>query len=291
MNIKLYPEVFIRDDINDNGNEPSQGSSRSPDIIVRSTPVNNSSESFGHYSGTLGDYNLSDNVEFGNRNFIYVRAFNKSPMITYGSSVDLYWSHPSTLILPKQWNFIGTAQLPVLPPYGISMVSSALPWDYVPNKGHYCFIGVIHNFYDPPPDLSTINNLGNFRKFVQENNNVVWRNFNVVDAIPNVSNEYCSYPFLVRRSYYDLKEDTDLEVCTDLPEGSQLWLILSGIKYGLEQIGCRRFYNVNSSEDEIEATINYIIPKTAPPGVYSIYARQLFDDQEVGRVTWSIQVE
>ncbi|MCF2948729.1 hypothetical protein L0668_11470 [Paraglaciecola aquimarina] len=295
--MRVFPEVYMRDDINDIGNIPSGGSSRSPDIIVKNKEVVNASEKFGHYSGTINRYDLSDNVEFGNANYIYIRAFNKSPLIAHNSHVDLFWSKPSTLVLPKYWTFIGKASLPALPNNQIAMVSKPIEWNNAPNKGHYCFIGLIHNPFDSAPDLSRISSIRDFRSFIRNNNNVAWRNFNVVDNIPNISNEFNSYPFYVRGPEFDLEERISLEVCCELPEGSYAWVTFDDSfqiksRVDLEINSCNTILSeVRSFPIEALFNINYFVPKDTKPGDYYIYARQLFEGDEIGRITWKIEAK
>ncbi|MDH5480884.1 MAG: hypothetical protein OEX11_09020, partial [Nitrosomonas sp.] len=265
-----------------------------PDIIVRNIPVNRPDKEFGQYSGTLNNVLLSDNVEHGNPNVLYVRVFNQSPILAYQSTVDIYWSRGSTLVMPKYWTQIGSIDIPVIPMNDMTMVYGPLVWNNVPEPGHYCFVGIIHNPFSPAPDLSKISSINSFWNFMSQNNNVVWRNFNVVDNIPNVNNEYNSYRFIARKPIYDIKERTRLEICCELPERAKAWLtgsIFNG-KKRLDGNSCTlipEFEHENMISEESELMINYFIPKNSIPGEYSIYARQLFDGNEVGRYTLHIK--
>jgi serine protease len=59
-------------------------------------------------------------------------------------------------------------------------VSPAIPWSSVPAPGHYCFVGVVGNALDPAPDPATLFDWTTYQQYLRQNNNVTWRNFNVV---------------------------------------------------------------------------------------------------------------
>ena len=49
-----------------------------------------------------------------------------------------------------------------------------------PGTGHYCFVAIVSTADDPAPPLADLVDFDNFLAFIRNNNNVTWRNFNVV---------------------------------------------------------------------------------------------------------------
>ena len=187
-------DVYMRDDIGDDGSEPSSGSLwQSPDIILRKNLVVNGQASFGQGSGTENLNTLGNEAEFGDDNYIYVRMNNRGSHVAKAQT-DVYWSEVSTLVSPDMWNYIGeTNQIDVNPNF--LTVADPLTWQDVdvPAPGHYCFVGITGS----PSDPKTLSPAGaaafttalawaDFTALIRENNNVVWRNFNVVDLLMNI---------------------------------------------------------------------------------------------------------
>jgi len=300
---RIFPDIYIRDTIQDIGDPHSGSSSQSPDIIVRNKEIENPHDAFGEYSNTLNNSRLSDDVEYGNTNYIYVRVFNRSAIAATNSTLDVYYSKPSSLCLPNDWIHIGSIKVPFIPPFGFATVSRQIEWDNIPWKGHYCFIATIHNFFDPGPNLKTISKIPDFHKFIQKNNNTVWRNFNVVNNKPDSGREFNSYNFIVRGSSYERKERLSLEICTNIPEGGNVWLSFDSPltmeihnkcheKENIEKIpihyGCNKILEEQIIYNEVIFTINYFIPDYLRNKDYYIFSRQLYQGTEIGRITWDI---
>jgi serine protease len=186
------PDIYLRDTINDDGTVPSTGTlSMSPDIIVRAAPVVNPGGTFGEGTGTEQDVALSDPIAGGSDYYLYARVRNRGPVDAPGATVSFYWSPPSTLVTPDQWNFIGTTAAFNVPLGGALTVSNAVTWPQakLPAAGHYCFVAVANQPQDLAPPLP--NNLGtpaaaaavswdSFLSLVRNNNNITWRNFDVI---------------------------------------------------------------------------------------------------------------
>src|SRR5215211_6781277 len=93
LKLGLTPDVYLRDAIGDTGVVPSTGMiSASPDIIVRSTRVDNPAGDFGQGSGNENSDTLSSEVEFGQDNFIYVRMRNRNTAVAANTTATVYWS-------------------------------------------------------------------------------------------------------------------------------------------------------------------------------------------------------
>ncbi|MFO7788628.1 MAG: S8 family serine peptidase [Halospina sp.] len=184
--LQLTPDVYIRDFTGDTG-EPHGGPiSASPDIIVRKTAVANPQAAFGQGSGTEMMDTLGHTVEAGQDNFIYVRALNQGNAAATGTTATIYWSPPSTLLTPDLWTLVGTVPMPLIPVGETLVCADALTWPSgaIPGTGHYCFVGLLDHPQDSAPPLGLFSDWDNFRTFIRSNNNVTWRNFNVVDVDP-----------------------------------------------------------------------------------------------------------
>ncbi len=313
--LNLSPDVYIRDYVGDSG-EPHAGPvSSSPDIILSKTEILNPQSAFGAGSGTENDNTLGTDAESGQDNFIYVRALNQGGSDAANVNASVYWSPPATLITPDLWTLAGSVMIPNIPAGEILTVSNKITWQSseVPATGHYCFIGLIGNAQDPAPDPADFTNWDNFTRFIRENNNVTWKNFNVrdndPDIDPSIPEGFFAMPFLFPGAP-DKDRVFDLEIISRLPQGSKLVIEVpslwqrrlqyhaAGFKYklrrGYEPVNIK--YSGNQLFESIElkaksrARLRLLIyiPEKYKKEEYQIAARQLWKKQEVGRITWNI---
>ncbi|ABS66341.1 peptidase S8 and S53 subtilisin kexin sedolisin [Xanthobacter versatilis] len=306
---RLLPEVYIRDDVADTGKARGGNPSNSPDIIIRNAAVANPQSTYGEGSGTESNAALSQDVSFGNDNYCYIRVRNSGSVAANGCTVTLYWSPPASLITPKHWNRIGSVNLDV--PAGDALtVTGPIVWPRaaIPNPGHYCFIATASHQYDPAPDLAQLDPIQNFAGFILVNNNVAWRNFNVTDIRPHGSSEAAAMPFYVPNPTPGPFTDMSVEVVSDLPPKSRLWLEVpdtvrpaKGLKAypGREphtlDIEMRPQGTTEPFEQQImpastAVTLHAQVPSEYWERTFEIYARQLFQGIEVGRVTWLLSL-
>jgi len=184
--LNLTPDLFIRDWIGDTGSPHTHDPSASPDIIVRQTPLANPQAALGPGSGTESDLSLSQPVVSGQNHYLYVRIQNRGGAAASTTRITVYYTHQSTALFPPQWHVIGTATLPAVPAGRVLTVSPRIDWPAaaVPGTGHYCFIAVADSAAgDPAPAMPT--SFPAWRAWVQANNNVAWRNFNIIAAPPS----------------------------------------------------------------------------------------------------------
>ena len=177
--------------------------SASPDVILRPAPVADPQVAFGR-----GERHRAQRTRWGSRpsagqdNIIYVRVRNQGSTAAGGTTATLFWSPPSTLVTPNLWTSIGTVTLPGVP-VGEVLTVSAPPHLAVgadPGAGHYCLVAILSTAGDPGPAPTDFLNWTNFQTFIRENNNVTWRNFNVVDTIRRPDADpagFVALPFLV----------------------------------------------------------------------------------------------
>ncbi len=154
-------------------------------------------------------YSVSSNF-----NYVYVQVRNRGCVPTSGSNqLKVYWAKAGTaLSYPSHWNgslttsngqpvgdIISTVNLPVIQP-GESYIAE-IPWqpvdpaNYVtldnstdplfwissPEPHHFCLLARIESSADP----ISFTNGSQIGEYVRQNNNVVWKNFSVVDLDPS----------------------------------------------------------------------------------------------------------
>ncbi|MHC5211843.1 MAG: S8 family serine peptidase [Planctomycetota bacterium] len=180
----LLPDVYIRDTTTDDGDPGTGKLCRSPDIIVATTPLGMTpDEAFGDLSGTTGDDDLGDDPVYGSPAQLYVRVRNRGGVDAAGAKVTVYWSEPSLLLQGWLWktNKIGEAVVDV-PAGGATVVAGPIEWAAVPAAGHYCFIATVDHPLDDVVIPDKYREWTYFKKHVATDNNVAWRNFNVIEV-------------------------------------------------------------------------------------------------------------
>jgi serine protease len=301
---QLLPDIYIRDNLTDDGTVPTAGTlSISPDVIVATTAVANPQATYGAGSPNENVDTLGEQVEFGQTNYVYVRMKNRGTGIASGCRATVYWSDVATLITPSVWTLIGTtASVDVGPSL---TVTDALPWNGVPATGHYCFVAVADHPLDPAPPPPT-GSWTQYFDFIRNNNNVTWRNFNVVDLLANAPTPA---PFMIRgapdsRRTFDLeilqepfgKVEIDFEVPLALSRGfagapMPKPVIDKERQVAVYRLPRKRALKIQGVVLQARAAFpcRFVIRGVAPgKGSFPTVAiRQLFRNVEVGRGTWA----
>ncbi|MBC8754842.1 M4 family metallopeptidase [Kordia sp. YSTF-M3] len=182
--VGIGPDLYVRDNISDTGVEPYPGGAlwNSPDIINRQNIVSNPAGTLGNMSNA----NLSQNIERGQDNFVYIRLQNRGAA-SGDVTINVFLSPATTFGSPALWIPVGSdVQLGIAP--GTSRVSNTIvfPAAMIPATGHYCMIAVISDALDPAPDHTLISNLSEYLNYVRNTNNIAYKNMNVVDVLPNL---------------------------------------------------------------------------------------------------------
>jgi hypothetical protein len=168
-------DVWMADSKRDKGVEPNKVSRRfwlSPDVWLR-----NKEDGISKYQ----------NVEFGQDNYIYVRARNRGTATAKNTTIEVYRSIPAIgTRWPKGWQFVGKTQIDAIEPNGSKEVAIRWDKDDIPKPGHYCLYVRALNDADPMTSKERGDSLANMRK----NNAIISRNFNVVDLLKNVTDEF-----------------------------------------------------------------------------------------------------
>ncbi len=317
--LNVTPDVYLRDNIADVGDPHTGSISASPDIILRPESVADPQAAFGEGSGTESSQTLGYSAEAGQANYIYVRARNRGGSDAAGTEATIYWSEVSTLVTPDLWNLIGTTGFPTIPSGDQLTLANELVWPkpQIPSTGHYCFVGLIGNAQDPAPDPADFVDFDNFRRFIRDNNNVTWRNFNVEDNLPDPPSVtgmrgFKALPFLAPGAP-DKARPMALEVIARLPRGARLLLELPAALAAAMKLG-RRLDSVQGAGTKRRAVVVPLqpagrerlgtalfpaksrsrmrllvqIPKELRAKSYDVAVRQLYRGEEVGRVTWRL---
>ncbi len=309
--LAVAPDVYLRDFVGDVGDAHSGSISASPDIILLKAAEANPQGAFGELSGTENSNGLGDEAEAGQDNFIYVRARNRGGSNATNVTATVFWSPPSTLVTPNMWTLVGTVNLPSVPSGNLLTVSNGIVWPtaQIPATGHYCFVGLIGNGADPAPDPTDFLNWNNFQQFIRNNNNVTWRNFNVVDNDPSEGPDpdFAVAAFLVAGAP-DKARPFRLESVGRLPEGARVFLeapqhFLDALRHPKEQAkqvkkgdlvrvpvcphGAHDWGEIElPAKARIPVKLLVSIPRTRREAGFEIYVRQIFERLEVGRITW-----
>lgn len=308
--LNIVPDVYLRDFVGDTGDPHTGAISASPDIILRKTQVANPQVEFGENSVNRNSNTLGDEAEVGHDNYLYVRVLNRGGTSATNVVATVYWAPVATLVTSDVWTEIGRVTIPNVPVGNILTVSNAIIWSAtnIPAPGHYCFIGIIGNEDDPSPDRSNFIDFNKFIRFIRDNNNVTWRNFNVVQKPP--SNELIALPFLVTGAP-DKMRKMQLEINCKLPEGSKAFW--EAPIYLLEVLHVERTpylrvdhqrnmallpinpYGIHLLHEGLfpeklraECRLLIQLPEKNDKSNYELYIRQLYKEEEVGRVTWRL---
>ncbi len=164
--VDILPDVWSKDKPWDTGLEPDPATAgnnmwESEDIWVRN-------------DATPGPH---QNPEAGQQNYVWVNVRNRSDMPAYNIPIEVWGTLAATgLSWQTDWTLLGIDTVPVVPANGL--VQATVPWTPT-QTGHYCLL-VRHNTAQDPltnPEISNPNYNARY------NNNIVWRNVNIVDLI------------------------------------------------------------------------------------------------------------
>jgi hypothetical protein len=118
------------------------------------------------------------NPEFGQTNYVHVKVRNRSTVEASNAVVKLYGTNAATSTSwPTGWIYIGETTLVSLA--GLTDTEVVVPWN-PPFQGHYCLMARMVTGQDP----MTFTELGDPNYNTRYNNNIIWRNTNVVNMVP-----------------------------------------------------------------------------------------------------------
>ncbi|QSQ21411.1 M36 family metallopeptidase [Pyxidicoccus parkwayensis] len=276
-------DVWGKDKPWDTGLQPDPATAANPmweseDIWVRTTTTNGPHE----------------NPEFGQTNYVHVKVRNRSTTVAaHNVVVKAYGTNAATSTSwPSLWTEIGQATVVYLAPGADTEV--VIPWN-PPAVGHYCLLARLVT----PQDPMTFAEIGDPNYNTRYNNNIFWRNTNVVNLLPfgfvdvrfilrNVQREPRLYNvrFTELPSAAGNKEPflTRGTVTLDLgPELMQQWKASGGRAEGVKQTGETQFQVVDPTkaffeikldaeqEFDVGMTFTDLRPAKDPEGAYTEY--------------------
>jgi hypothetical protein len=122
-----------------------------------------------------------ENPELGQRNYIHVEVRNRSTVTAASVPVAVYVANASVgLTWPAQWTLVGTATVTNVPAGGSAIAK--VTWS-PSGTGHFCLVARLL----APDDPMTFPETADITYNTRQNNNVVWRNVNVINLIPGTS--------------------------------------------------------------------------------------------------------
>lgn len=165
--------VWMRDTWNDTGQEPdpntaSEAMWRSPYIWVRNTQDATHMHQFEH----------QDPI-YGQPNWVYVKMINGGASAATGH-LEVYYANASvSLTWPTGWTLIGNPSVSIA---ANSTTVVDVSWPTLPGTGHYCLLARWNSASDPMTHAETADIGDN----VRQNNNIIWRNVNIVPLSPDM---------------------------------------------------------------------------------------------------------
>lgn len=245
--LNTFPDLYLRDYIGDDGLPHSGSISWSPDVINKNSSVPDPQTEFGGLNvANRNNDGLSENATYNATNYLYFRALNQGGALPTNAKVTAFYSEPATLLTPSMLNLIGEINFPYAIPFGDNIenltVSNELSWIPTSPVGHYCFVAVISCDEDPSVDPKKIPDWDwdKYYKYIRENNNVTWKNFDIVEMkksssspAPEEEPEQTEAPDIDPVEEQDPVPDTsaEQEPAEELPEKG--WLGLDFISPGL----------------------------------------------------------
>ncbi len=173
--VKPKVDLWVADPLPDDGTEPGKSSYIyvSPNVWVRNQ----------------NDGGISyQNPIYGQDNYVHVKVQNRGTLATSKpAKVEVYRSGASMgRGWPVGWDLVGTATIDSLAAGKDTTV--VVKWDKerMAVPGHYCFYVRVLSDEDPMFAVETNNMIWN----TQQNNNVAWRNFNVVGLLKQVTDRF-----------------------------------------------------------------------------------------------------
>lgn len=304
------PDVYVRDAVGDTGLVPWLGNiCTSPDIIVRPATETDPQAAWGQGSALQDSSTLGEYVVAQKENYVYVRVRNRGAAPAPDVVATVYWSEVATMPTPSMWHLIGSTTIPSVWHGDILTVSGPITWPaaQVPALGHYCFVATLDHPKDPVP-IDPVNfpamSAADYHDLIRNQNNVTWRNFNVVDALP--PSDGITFPFDLTGAEV-APEPFHLEFERRLPRDARL--ILEGPTALIRQLrkagkelaagrgGTSRLTlpsrpRIALGEVRLGGPVRHSCRLIVIPGKEKIQSghgasiRQLFRGEEIGRVTW-----
>lgn len=310
--------LYARHNLTDDGTSHTSPLSLSPDIIVKNAAVANPQATYSTPASITSDAESDPTVIDTQDNYVYLRVWNLGADAG-GVTATAYWSPPATLVTPNMWNLIGQAHYPDVPASRVVEISSpGITWPAatIPAPGHYCFVATVGNDQDPAPTPASFASFTDFTAYIEANNNITWRNFNVVATAGGHHLQWpIQLPFLIVGAW-DETRVFELEVLADLPGASHVALQVPEwlghglaphpasrephedldaeperrrVRVKLPPTGHHRLAPVElPASAQLETRLLIRLPAADRYRPHQIAVKQLHAGREVGRITWQL---
>lgn len=276
--------IWMKDTWNDTGAEPDPATASeymwiSPYIWVRTAQDVSLLHRYQH-----------ENPEFGSTNWVYVKL-NNGGLSTTGN-LELYYANAS---ISLNWQSDWTLMTSI--PMSIAATSSKIAeyqWTSLPGTGHYCLLAR----WISGSDLMTFAEGIDINYNVRQNNNLAWRNLNIVDLVADTEDQVEMHYKPTKESIVEIKFDNVFPNQSFIPLGSVEFSFdeitfkdIQGkaIGTGFQSVGDNRFVITNSvarienlgSGKDFTGKIKLKFKKTdkTPKSKYYCYVHQYLKDK------------
>ncbi len=230
--VGIGPDLYIRDLLTDQGDEPGTLSCSSPDIIIRKSMANAATLT---QIGDITNGSLGEEISLtGGDHYVYFRIHNRGASSASGT-FRLFISPVSTFPTPATWHEVGHYDFPSVVAGGLWVPTAAAECITLTSAlittlgtGHFCLIGIIESNDDPQPDHNYISSISEFHDFISKSNNYAWRNTNITTVTPDTTGELAAVIGELNINGFgnrDLGRVFEIDT-RDLPDGTEfaVWL-------------------------------------------------------------------
>ncbi|HEV8610593.1 MAG TPA: M12 family metallo-peptidase [Thermoanaerobaculia bacterium] len=165
--------VWMKDTWNDTGAEPDPLTAAEPMWISPYIWARNSQDT------NLTHQHQHENPQSGSTSWVYAKLHNGFNASTSGN-LELYWANAAAgLGWPANWTLLATIPVASFAAHSTRVVEGQ--WNSVPGPGHFCLIAR----WVSPSDPMAVAETADINANVRGNNNIVWRNVNIVALPPD----------------------------------------------------------------------------------------------------------
>jgi len=179
-------------------------------------------------------------------NWIYVKMHNGGA--ADNGTLDIYYAQASvSLSWPAAWTMLASVPLTV---NSASTRIVEIPWNSLPGEGHYCMIARWSSTADPvSPETADIGNN------TRQNNNIVWRNLNIVPMEPDADRIETFYMQSSERGGINLKfTDESIFPSPAFTQNGRVFVRLNDTVYAAWKKGGSKGSGIKQADKEIEIT-------------------------------------
>ena len=322
------PRLYLRHNLADTGASHAPPLAKSPDIIVRNSIVATPQATFSTPASINSDTESDPNVIRFGTSEVYLRVWNRgldAPNVTatvyWSPPATLVTPNLWNLIGSASFTDVPPGSV-------VKVTDPGIAWASVPGAGHYCFVATVGNVNDPAPGPTTFATFDDFVAYIGAHNNIAWRNFDVVENTPQGLRrrfyDWVPLPFYLTGPW-DKRRPFGFHTIARLPSGSRLALeVPARIGRALEAVRADAGSTGDGPDDQAPA--ERIVPAARsdvrltldphrrqglgeielPAGAkapshllvhippewrhrsYDVAIAQLYNGQEVGRITWRL---